>query len=318
MEDFPLQYKYLRRASYMKKALSILLSILIIIPSSVALAADGYAPPADEITKAEAYQFADELKSMNFEEYDVSNRLIISANKDIDYLNAVDVATGIEGLYVLQFPDIQSANEAYSYYDSLSYVDYVEYDSKIENPLCSMDTNKNSLQNTRVESKLEFGFMLDCPSTVNQNIDDAIKLLNQENISMPEIKIGIIDSGIAKTQFTQDRLDGGYSFLEGYLENGTDDRNGHGTLVAGTIIQNTLNNARLYSYQITNSEGSCLLSVCASAIYTAVTDGCRILNNSYAFTKALPDEKKLLLRLLNMQNDKMLFVWQPHLMKEKI
>lgn len=302
----------------MKKIVSLILSILIIIPNSVVLAADGYTPPVDEVTQAEASQFADELKGMNSEEYDVSSRLIVSAEKDIDYLNSVDTATGIEGLYVLQFPDEQSASDAYSYYDSLSYVNYVEYDAEIENSLCSTDTDDIALQNTYTESESEFDFVPDCPSTVNQNIDDAIKLLKQENVEMPEIRIGIIDSGIAKTQFTKDRLDGGYSFLEGYLEDGTDDRSGHGTKVAGTIILNTLYNVRLYSYQITNSEGRCLLSACASAIYLAVTDGCKILNNSYAFTRALPNEKKLLLRLLNMQNKKMLFVWLPHLMKEKI
>lgn len=77
----------------MKKFLSVLLSLLIIIPCSILVIADNYEFPTDEITKKEAYQFADELKEMNSEEYDISSRLIVSADKDIDYLNAVEVAT---------------------------------------------------------------------------------------------------------------------------------------------------------------------------------------------------------------------------------
>ena len=171
----------------MKKFLSIILSILIIIPGSVALAADGYIPPVDEITKKEAYQFAEEINEMNTAEYDVSSRLIVSANKDIDYMDAVDVAMGIEGLYVLQFPGTETASEAYDYYDSLSYVNFVEYDAETENALCSTDTEE------------KYDFTPNCYSTINQNIDDAIKLLEKEGVATPDIRVGVLDSGDRKS-----------------------------------------------------------------------------------------------------------------------
>ncbi|MCM1114487.1 MAG: S8 family serine peptidase [Clostridium sp.] len=265
----------------MKKLIAFFLSVSIIF-GSFTFAADIFTPAVETVTKEQAYQFADELKEMNSEEYDVSNRLIVSANKDIDYLDAVDTATGIEGLYVLQFPNNQSANKAYIYYDSLSYVNYVEYDAEIGNILCNTTSKEN------------FDFTPDCYSTVNQNIDDAIKLLNQEDFELEEIRIGVIDSGIAKTKITKSRLDGGYSFLDGYLDDGSDDRSGHGTKVSGTIILNTLDNVRLYAYQIINANGTCSLSACASAVYLAVADGCKILNNSYAFTRALSKEKSVI------------------------
>ena len=258
----------------MKKLLSIILSILIIIPSSVALAADGYTPPVDTITKQEVYQFSDELKEMNMEKYDTSSRLIVSSDKDIDYLNAVNAATGIEGLYVLQFPNTQSASEAYSYYDSLSYVNYVEYDAEVEDALCS------------TTSKESFNFTPNCYSTVNQNIDDAIKLLKQENILTPEVRVGVIDSGIARTKITESRIDGGYSYLENHSTDGTQDGRGHGTKVAGTIILNTLDYTRIYAYQIYENEGTASLSHAISAIYLAVTDSCKIINCSFLFNQA--------------------------------
>lgn len=266
----------------MKKFISIILSILIIIPSSVVLAADGYEFSVDKITQEEAQEFADEIKDLDGE---VSNRLIVSTDKDIDYMGAVDVATGIEGLYVLQFPNAEKASKAYDYYDSLSFVNYVEYDVECESPLCSADTKDINLQYSNVKN--DFDFIPDCPSTVNQNIDDAIKLLKQESIEMPEIRIGVIDSGIARTKITASRLDGGYSYLENHSTDGTQDGQGHGTEVAGSIILNTLDYVRLYSYQIFDgTKYSATMSNVISAIYLAIADNCKIINCSFLLKEA--------------------------------
>lgn len=257
-----------------RKIISIILIVVLLVPNFASYALDNNTIAESTITKDDAYQFAKDLSEMNMDEDDTSSRLIVSANKSIDYMNAVDVATGIEGLYVLQFPDFQSASKAYSYYDSLSYVNYVEYDAEVENALCSTETADNN------------DFTPDCPSTINQNIDDAVKLLKQENVAMPEIRIGVIDSGIAKTQFTKSRLDGGYSYLENYSTDGTQDNQGHGTKVAGTIIQNTPDYVKLYSYQIFNIGNRQSLTTAISAIYLAITDNCKIINCSFLFNEA--------------------------------
>lgn len=96
---------------FMKKIISIVLVLLIIVPSNIALAADKYVPITDKVSQTETYQFADELKDINSKDYDASNRLIVSSEKDINTLDAVDIATGIEGLYVLQFPSADSAKK---------------------------------------------------------------------------------------------------------------------------------------------------------------------------------------------------------------
>lgn len=255
----------------MKKIIPIILSILIIIPCNIALASNGYELGNDKITQEEVQQFANEIKEMNTSKYDASSRLIVSADKDIDCLNAVDVATGIEGLYVLQFPNAETASKAYVYYDSLSYVNYVEYDAETENALCSTDTEE------------KYDFTPNCYSTINQNIDDAIKLLEKEGVATPDIRVGVLDSGIAKTKITERRLDGGYSYLEDHSTDGTQDGQGHGTLVAGTIILNTLDYVRLYSYQIFDGPGTGSITRAISAIYLAVSDNCKIINCSFLF-----------------------------------
>ena len=124
-----------------------------------------------------------EVEDINSKDYDISNRLIVSSERDIDTLDATDIATGIEGLYVLQFPNDSSAKKAYNYYTSKSYVNYVEYDSKLENPMCE------------VETETSYDFTPNCYSTVTQNIDDAIKLMKKENISITTQNIGVIDTG---------------------------------------------------------------------------------------------------------------------------
>lgn len=217
----------------------------------------------------DATQFAEKLKALDGE---VENRLIVGADKSIDYRNADGAATGIEGLYVLQFPDADSAKTAYEYYEVLPYVRYVEYDSADNFSLCSVEGG--------------YDFTPDCSSTVTSNIDDAIKLIDKvKGNNLPEIKVGVLDSGIAKTNITRSRLDGGYSYFEGKNADGTSDSLGHGTKVAGTIIQNTLENVRLYSYQVmvtgTSSETS--VSRIVSAIYLAASDGCRVISCSFGY-----------------------------------
>lgn len=93
--------------------------------------------------------------------------------------------------------------------------------------------------------------------------------------------MAVIDSGIAKTKITKSRLDGGYSYLEDHSSDGTQDGQGHGTKVAGIIIQNSLDYVRLYSYQFFDGvSGS--FSNFISAIYLSVSEGCKIINSSYS------------------------------------
>lgn len=266
----------------MKKFLSVLLCTLIIVPSTMTFVPKEYTPPVDEITKEEAYQFADELKEMSKESSDSSLRLIVNADKKIDYLDAISTATGIDDLYVLQFDNETSLKKAEEYYNSLDYVNYIEHDFEVENPFCSVDD--------------EFNYTAECPSTINQNIDDAIKLLKKENVEFNEIKMAVLDSGIVRTKITNDRIDGGHTFVEGANEDGTStigtSQPDHGTKTAGTIILNTLDNVRLYSYQVRDANGRSNYLYAISSIYLAVADGCKILNMSLAYYGNLDKDVK--------------------------
>ena len=249
----------------MKKIIAIVLILIIILPCNIALAAEGFMPDEDFVTKEEAVQFAEELKDMDEESYDISCRLIVSSSKQIDYLDAIDIATGIDDLYVLQFDNESSAKKAEEYYNSLSYVNYVEQDYKSEeSAICALAS----------------GYTPQCFSTVNSDIDDAIKFANElQGGEMPEIKVGIMDTGISK--YGLSRVIGGYSFIDG--SDNIYDGDGHGTKVTGVVLLNTPDNVKIIGYKVLTSEGYGVLtsSEYAASFYMAVADGCRVVNCSY-------------------------------------
>lgn len=249
----------------MKKILAIILAFTTIIPCCIFSCSD--LKKEHTITYENAKQFADEVKELNSKNYDISNRLIISSSQDIDTMGAIDEATGIENVYVLQYDSKDSMQKAYEYYDSLPYVESVEQDEKVIS-ICE-DSSDN------------FDFKAQCISTVNANIDDAIKLIHEENIEFPTITIAIVDTGIAITPITESRFDGGHTYTQYFKEDGTEDINGHGTNVAGTIILNSLDNVRIRSYQAFDENGRANISDVFAQINLAITEGCKIINCSF-------------------------------------
>lgn len=249
----------------MRKILIIILCIAIAIP--VCTISAEKISGLKNVTYNEALHFAEDVKEMTSKNYDSANRLIVSSGNKINTMNAVDVVTGFGNIYVLQYDSKKSADEAYDYYNTLSGINYVEYDVEENVSLC--------------EDADDFDFKAKCASTNINNIDDAIKLMHEQNVQMPEITVGIVDSGIALNEITESRFDGGHTALPDYAQNGTQDSYGHGTRVAGTLINNTPDNVRLRSYQILNENGKTNSSSVYSQLVLAVTEGCRVLNCSF-------------------------------------
>ena len=159
------------RVMILKKLLAILLAlalVLVPVPGNALFTTDSYKPER-VISRQEAYGFADELKEMGSKKYDVENRLIIGADKKIDYLNAVSTATGIEGLYVLQFATADAAQKAYDYYNSQPYINYVEYDVRIDDALCGTDSDATKAS-----------------STQQYNMADRCQILDEKVIEVPD------------------------------------------------------------------------------------------------------------------------------------
>lgn len=118
-------------------------------------------------------------------------------------------------------------------------------------------------------------FVAKCYSTINSNVDDAIKLLSTSGYDLPEIKIALIASGVAETSVTADRLTDGRTYSPQY-----DTRTG--TLQSGTIILNTPENVKIAPYDVygSNDSESKIAVNTIQAIYDAVDDGCKVINLS--------------------------------------
>lgn len=249
----------------MKKCLAIILTFTTIL--SFGIISFNEFRKSTVITYEEARQFADDVKELNAKNYDISNRLILSSNKDINTMGAVDTAVCADNTYVLQYSSKEAMQKAYEYYSSLSYVENVTRDEEVTT-ICE-DTDDS------------FDFEAQCTSTARTNIDDAIKLIYEENIELPEITVGIVDSGVSITPITQSRFDGGHTYSNKFKSDGTEDIKGHGTKVAGTIILNTPDNVRIRSYQALNEDGRGSTTDIYAQMILAISEGCNIINCSF-------------------------------------
>ena len=186
----------------------------------------------------------------------ISNRLIIKSNKIIQDTNAVCMASGFAGLNIIQYENEQDALSALEYYSSLPYVEYVEQDVEITiNDIISYDNNftMEGLEH------LSWGSELLGIQTYHNYI------LKKYNDDLPEIYVAVLDTGIdTDNEFLKDRIayDLGISYYDSelYLSSLSsykfEDDNSHGTHVAGTIVDLTMDNIKIIPIKVLNGAGS--------------------------------------------------------------
>lgn len=253
----------------MKKNIALLVAIVIIISGSIVIADKNFSfIPEKVITHEEAVAFADGIMELDRKDYDAAYRLVVSSKREVSDENAVSIVKGVNNLYVLQYENEEQVINAQDYLSDLSYINYVEKNDADENYVCESEDNSE----TETSSF----------ATTDIDIDDAIKLVQREVSVFHEVHVGFIDSGISINSVTESRFAGGYTFVDGFPEGGTYDGTGHGTMTSGMVIFNTLDNVKVHSYQIFNEKGQCYdLSKVLSAMYMAISDGCKIINCSF-------------------------------------
>ncbi len=251
----------------MRRFSAFVLSI-VLLASGVLFAFDRLKPSELEevVTYSQAQSFANSLKEMEANDA-APYRLIVSAENKIDYQNAVAVADGINGLYVLSYSNEEDYSAAKAYYSALDYVNSVESDEQVKVSLCGY--NDDSVNDY---------------SMVESNLDDAFKLMKKEFNYDKKLKVAVLDSGSIKNSYTENRITKGYSFIEGYKEDGTDDRHSHGSMVASVVLLNTPDSVTVSPYQIFDEKGNSRVSYAVSAIYMAVADGCKVINCSFGYS----------------------------------
>lgn len=237
----------------MKKALSYFLSIVI----SVSCFSAGMIEMGKSVASKIEYKQAEKLYAQTVEMTgEIENRVVVTSSKKLDPMGAVQTAGGYDDIQVFQYETKEQAEKALRYYSALDYVESADYDQRL------MPATDEFLDNDDAK----------CYSSASSNIDDMIKLINENYSSLPEIKIAVIDSGCEDNDLTHDVVEN--------LGNSVGEDNVHGTKVCGTIIHNTLRNVKIYSYDVGDTDGFSGIA-CTSAMAMARAKGCRIINMSY-------------------------------------
>lgn len=273
----------------MKKQLCLILSIML----SISVFAPCQSVTAAQVNKHSIGYFSDSLNEI-IDIYDsdedyisdsesdqkiIKDRLIVSSGNVADDYGAVDKAIGL-GYTILQYETDELAKNAKECINSDGF--NAEYDSVLS---CA-DVNS-----TQATSKTWGNDRIESVETLN-----AIKASDRK---LSEVTVGIIDTGVDYThKDLKNRIvDTNLNFSSSGKTNDSMDDQGHGTMVAGIVMQNTTENVKIKSYKVLNSDGKCATSQIIAAVnhILSETDAPDVINLSLGgeYDKLDPFEKTL-------------------------
>ncbi|NLB81361.1 MAG: S8 family serine peptidase [Clostridiaceae bacterium] len=186
----------------------------------------------------------------NFSEPFLTNRLVVKtySNEPLsEDCGAIDKVEGYFNWHIMQYDDSQSALAAFNFYREQSYVDYIEYDDIIINNTEESEEGEAELQTTMFSSGESSGHL--SWGSANTRSVEANKMISDSMIELPEIVVGVIDTGVELHDFfTKDPENPRILWepdweQEHYIDSRPD--GGHGTHVAGIIVDNTPSNVKI-------------------------------------------------------------------------
>ncbi len=295
----------------MKKLLSLLLSVIILI-SSFSQGLISFATDTD--SNSDLYAFADDLTSlirdyseenrtdeMIFEDLVITvnnffsgpqmlendsvsldlfetQRLIVKSEKEIEKFGAVECVSGYNNLYILQYDTMLAAKTAYEQYLTLDCVEYVEPDiilsANDDLPGEIIDDEDISGLDDVTAEAMEW---LQNKIGFSDIKDELLSRIEDDNVL-----VAVLDSGadMDHDQLADRVVATNINLSSSGDRNSCEDDYGHGSHVAGIIANNTLSNVKIKPYKVLNDSGKGSLSVIATAVDMAVADGTDIINMS--------------------------------------
>lgn len=216
----------------------------------------------------------------NGEEYTLQDfqtaRLIVRANKKFDDFAALKHVSGFEDFHILQYESPENAKSAYEYLKTEKNIIEIAPDS-----VCCLNKFQNDPENPRLVSKDEFVNDWSKDRTQVKRLKDYF---SQSNVSMKEILVGIIDTGIDYNhEIYKGRLKRTY-FNASTSGKENDEMDSqvfyHGTTVSSVVVNNTPENIRIAMYKVADAETDATVTSICSGLLKAIEDGCGILNIS--------------------------------------
>lgn len=194
-----------------------------------------------------------------------SRRLIVkgkSASIDFRSYNPTSVIQGLDNIYILQFATSGAAENAMHQLSNLSEIIYAEPDSYI-----GAEAADTKIPGTKSHSW----------GVADIGADEFIK--QSLGNTAVGINVAVVDSGVANHPFLANRLKQGFDFVDN--DDNPDDLNGHGTHVAGIIVDCTPGlNVNIMPVRVLDGEGRGQMLTAGLGIRYAADHGASIINLS--------------------------------------
>lgn len=200
-----------------------------------------------------------------------TNRLIVGyqgKKLDLSDFSAIEVVSRPNGTVIIQFANEEDAKECYEQLLELENVRYVEFDTYENNPTTTNSTDDLPLAKT---TYMSWGIEA-------MQMDELASYIIENDLNS-DIRVAVIDSGIQIPSEMANRILEGKDYVD--QGNGWSDNNGHGTHVAGTILDATRGlNVSIIPIRIFNgNQGASTLLIC-NAIEYAISQSPQVINMS--------------------------------------
>ena len=240
--------------------------------------------PVKSITQSLGYIVQEEDNSLTFENPYSSMRLIVQSESKIDDINATEIVCGYKDYYILQYDTIQDALNSYNQLSQEGDIK-VTFDTRVsaseidQNQENIIKNSKNYAKNTiKTANYQNSSNILSSQNSLSStqlsdnsyitwgasaSAIDSYSSFLQQNIgtsNLREVIVAVLDTGLDSDHpwFTNRVASGGanYSTSQSTSTYPYEDAFGHGTHVAGTIVDLTYSNVKILPIKVLGDDGT--------------------------------------------------------------